>query len=1421
MNYRALFVAAGAAVVGFAAQAVEWSGAQVVTANVDDDVELLDQVEVTVASGSTFAINGKISGSGSIKLVGGGTLQLAVSNDFSGGAYIDTGVLQVLTGGALGTGNITVKGSTKAKSQLQFGELDAAVTGNKTISFPNNIIIENSGNTSHYQLQFGPHGADGNRKTLNLTGDITCNGDLYFYLNNSWSSAGNIAYYLRGDVTANKFYIDRPSIRGHVYGKLTVDDIVAGSSGSYGLTLYNQENRIARSSLGRQYLQCGAANVLGGLAWVPLYVSTTAGYLGLNSYSQVIAYMDSSDFDTATERKYLPEVRASGAATLTLTGGVETATFEGRLGTITTGKDLNNMISLRIAPTAGSFTQYFTGTNHQMNGTITVEQNGAAVFSGAESALTNVTSITVNGGSFTLDTEVADPLSSLTAITLDSTGTINLGARTVWVDTLTIGGATLLYADHATHSEQIAEGTVLRGRNVASGMSYTTVDLSAFGDWEVNVPAKSTNVVTVAQTGSGKITKKGAGYLLFETANDFTGGVQIDAGVVVVGHAGALGSGEIVIAGATKSACQLCIDTTLVQGTQTISNPITLQSDSATSYPALYFVLPATKAAGTPWTVTFTGGITANGNFCIGDNHPYNWQNTKWFVFDCPINAEGHTLEFAYRASLSGDAYLNGPVTAATLTNSGYKNDNAGGFVHLGSSENAIGSHSLNYNRFYMEAENALGDSRLNLAQSYSSANNTMVDMKGHDQHVRSLTSCTNPESDNVYITSSGSGLATLTIDGTVSDGGKTSYIGFKGAMSIVVDAREDDFVQTFCNRGIGDSTMTGELVVKRGTLKLTGTAAFANASAVEVSGGALEISTTAEGCFASAATLSVSNGATFRVTSGVGNLFANEDLSWYLESGATLEFADATTVTVHDLFVDGQYCPDKGSGYTHADFDVIPENLTITVTGKGQLTDADWVGGGADRLATTMENWQVNGATPSGLDLSNGLVTATLKSGAGMTFKDGTWIKGIINDIPLPDEVAEPVTPFEIAPENAGDTLYLTEGFSSDKKMQIVLGGHIAAAEGADPNQKFYYSVKPAAVDGIIRFSPSAYNGSSAALVLNGVTMDIPLEVEQSGNKMTMFSLSNTVNEINAPMQFVWYSSGLGAEENSVIRFHGGVSFPACYNFCGPGEIVIDTEPTTFTDGAVLNYDAHLTLDVSGNRVTGNKKREGMYIQKATLELTCDNAFRNDTQLVIDGPNVKSVIDLHATSQQVGRVNFASAADNTSAQVTGGYPSMIELTAKVRSGAVGTYVMPLYCSTRVTGGVGFHMNDQDGGTNVFTLAGRDFESCGDLMVSAGTMELAADATWLHGTNFTAKGEGVLRFAAKGQVNPSFATIHFEDNGKIYIPEGVTLSFAEGDIGGTVLDRGVYTGADGLLKDRIIGGGTLRIGKRGMMLFVQ
>ena len=172
-----------------------------------------------------------------------------------------------------------------------------------------------------------------------------------------------------------------------------------------------------------------------------------------------------------------------------------------------------------------------------------------------------------------------------------------------------------------------------------------------------------------------------------------------------------------------------------------------------------------------------------------------------------------------------------------------------------------------------------------------------------------------------------------------------------------------------------------------------------------------------------------------------------------------------------------------------------------------------------------------------------------------------------------------------------------------------------------------------------------------------------------------------------------------------------------------------------------------------------------------------------------------------------------------------GDYPAMLEITGHDRPGSLyyqkaGNKKYLDSLTMNVEGGLSIHLCS----TNVdyvFTLSNRVFKSCGDLAVSGGTLALAAGATWLNGTNFTAKGEGVLRFAEVGQVNPDFAAVHFEDSGKIYIPEGVTLSFAEGDIGGNPITNGKYTGSEGALKDRIIGGGTLRIGKRGMLLMVQ
>lgn len=124
-------------------------------------------------------------------------------------------------------------------------------------------------------------------------------------------------------------------------------------------------------------------------------------------------------------------------------------------------------------------------------------------------------------------------------------------------------------------------------------------------------------------------------------------------------------------------------------------------------------------------------------------------------------------------------------------------------------------------------------------------------------------------------------------------------------------------------------------------------------------------------------------------------------------------------------------------------------------------------------------------------------------------------------------------------------------------------------------------------------------------------------------------------------------------------------------------------------------------------------------------------------------------------------------------------------------------------------------------------LTNQAFASCGDLTVTNGVLELAAGASWPNGTNFTARGSGTLKFAAAKQVGRKIARLHFAENGKIYIPEGVTLKVAAADVLESGSDEptpvalGTYDGTSGLLRDRIEGGGQVMVGPSGVVLIVR
>ena len=1361
-----------AAVCAFGAEAAEWSGPITLTEDVTDAVTLDGEVEVTVASDSTVTVSGAISDKagtrGKIKLVGGGTLVLATANTFSGGAYVDTGVLQVTCAGALGDGAITVKGGTSAASQLQFNF--SAIHSKGTITYANDITVENGGDEKHYQLQFGPHYDDSahksDRQTLKLTGDITCAGDLYMTLNNSWGTAGEPDLRLKNVTVDGLFYLAYPGIHVFIDGKFVAKDFKCNNSGKYPAYLSSSENRLDRISYNNCGIECKGANVLGGAMMTYSYQLALSTKLAMGGFSQTVAAL-STDTTFSKHKTYLPQVTSTAPATLTLTGGVSQATFEGSIG---------NNVSLTVDAQEGtSFEQVLTGNLETMDGLITV-----------------------NRGKLTISDAATIPTDGLLAFALNGKGMIDLGGRTYIAKAITINGVEKTHATltHETHPDNIAEGTVITVEGAGDWTVET--DMTKDGDWDVFVGDGLTCTVAAQQTGSGKIIKTGTGTLVLKAASSFTGGLQLDAGTVTVAKAGALGGGDVTIAGSTANDCQLRFDTVQIGEASTVANKIMLTGDSDAAHQAIFFDFP-TVAQTDIWTVTFTGGITAAGDLYFGDNHGgktsettgVDWSGKNWVTFDCAIDAAGQTIGIAPVEYTPGcTVNFNGKVTAETFSFKGYTASKTGGAGNVWlNATNEIGTLSCAYNFVYATADDALGDATINIVDKYSSARTIFYLGNGTTQHVKSLKTLTSTSLKDMNITPSSSGNATLVIDGTSADSA-TAYFSLQGGLSLVVDAQDDAFTQTLMSRS---HTMTGSIAVKRGQLVIDGAAEFTGAP-----------------------TLAVSNGAAFKVEVAAAGILVNQ-LSLAIETGAVLDLPSGA-FSVRTLTVDGKNY--RNGTYTKDQIPALPEGVTLTVTAGSAITAAEWTGAaGADDTSTaTLLNWTVDGRVPTAddLPLDEGSLVATITGGTGMTYGDGDFLSCLTNAIAVTDEMK----PFVIAPATSDACLRIRNGFVSDQKAQVVLSGHIAPsadATGGTALEYFAYNTTGDLPSGTLR--PTKVAGKSIPLVLDGVTLDLPLSVKVADNANTMFARANTTNDLNGFVGAYNYSAYFSADAGAVIRFNGGLSAANAYHFKGPGKYQINAAPVTLKSGAIIEDSGKMVLDATGISVTGNGSREGFVLNSGSLEFRRSNCLVETVQLSYTGSGAFA-IEFNQTTQRVGRANFDAVSKKTGATLNGAYPAMLEITGATRTGADATQLKDPYCSAQVTGGLGFHMMWPD---QTLVLTNRAFASCGNLEASAGTLELAAGATWRNGTNFVARGTGTLRFGGNRQTGKD-AVLRIEGSGRVEIADGMRLKVAECWVGDTKVVPGVYAAADLEDGDPLYGrlsGGTLCVGPLGTKILVK
>ena len=1429
-----------------------------------------EPINVTLAEGEENAYSGVLSGTGGVTLSSpsattmGGAVHLSGDNTFSGGVTVNGGTVYAEHANALGTGPITLNA---AKANSVAGLVLAA--DNATISNP----ITFNGNFDAYttpDLRFA-----GNNITYN--GSITLSTKAYIEVVGSGTADNPTeATFDAPDLpdaskTINLKIGEKKAGTAKLHWKTRLGEssgngytLSTSTTSAYGqLLIYSQNNEIATFNMGYASVVCMTNNVFGNqndraccLASGQPVKTDQYGYFDLNGYDQCASYLGldkSLDTTNFVPSRVGPEITSkSGPATLRI--------YRNAVNTNVTSFVLAGQLSILLDSKSADMKakQYFANRTHSTSGDLIVSNGTLGVT--MATTFTNLKRIVVGrkkstaygifdsqttcdhafpkleelivDGVFTHTGSGTDifPTDGTMSLTITENGVFSMPAGTVLnvkeatlgTTTYTTPGTVLTSVDSALIPENV---TI---KVLALPYEVTTDDMTAQGDWTVTVDSGKTNVVMAAQTGSGKIIKKGDGCLILKVASTFTGGVQIDEGMVVVAKEGALGSGAISVACSTKKTSQLRFDLVEIGAPSTFANDIAFTGNSASKYEALYFVYPTAHTAqpaspDEPWTITFKGDIASTGNLYIRDNRGGNTTGSDdvndyvcryhdWVVFDGPVSAPGKNIAFTSQQAPCGDVVFNGKVTAAKFYLNGYNPYNVSGSVYFNAA-NDLATNDVSYVWTFLGVEDALGDPLYSASSLASASTSTRVYFEGHDQHFKAISSHTGGTpgkyeygfyTDKANPTTT---EATLTIDGDAADGGQTARLGFYGKMTLVLDAKSDDFVQTFNGTTNG---LSGAIIVKKGTLKFISGCAFKNLPKLDIQGGAFVLEDAVPNAFVSLTNLTVRNGATFSVDhASVFKL----SLALTLEKGANLTIPSGATINVSNLIYDGAGFM-KGT-YTNAQIEELPEGVTLNVT-KDTIFDAEWTGAGEDNLTTTLENWLIDGKVPTKINTKSGSLNVTLTGGDGIQYADGDTFHKIVNTIPVTNLEGVVASTFVIEPATEGATLTLVEGLDSTKMTQIKLCGHIQGPDGdVTKGEIFYYCA--ACTKDMPFIQPVNKYGSVAPLVLDNVTIDMPLRVQVHGNASGLMADGGGTSVVNGSMRFTDYRAYASVEKDTELVFNGKVSTDNCYSYCGPGRTVFTENDLKFTAGVESIKSGYLVLAGTNHVVTGNKSREGATISSGTFELLKSGTFVDDVQLVIAAE--KSILEINGTQQVLGRLN--SVATKNTSYLHGDYPAMIELTCKVRSGATETEVVLPYCSARVTGGLGFHLNDQDGGTNVFTLAGRDFESCGDLVVSAGTMELANDATWLNGTNFTAKGTGVLKFGKQGQVNAGFATIHLADDGKLFIPDGVTVVVPTAKLDNAALDRGVYTGADGVLKDRILGGGALKVGKRGMAVLIQ
>jgi autotransporter-associated beta strand protein len=466
--------------------------------------EYLSSGSVSVANGAalvfkpgdTLNYGGTISGSGSVTMAGTGTVNLSGNNTFTGTARIQSGVLQVGSNSALGSGGVTVNGGTLDLAGITIPTSISKFSGAGGVITNSNVtsavlqVSQTSATTfsGAFKDGAGQVGLNLQGGTLTLLGNNTYSGVTYV----NFSSA----------LIAGAPNVLSASTSVSMFGSLL--DVTAGS-----------QNVGSLSFDGGSTLNLGIGKVLTSLGSV--YFNGTLNITGATSaLTELIAYPNAS-YNSFSNGAF---------STVDLNGSALPSGFSLVYN--------NNQLDLVEASSSGAATW-----NVATSGSWTVGTNWST-----GNSPSGIGAIAVLGSATT----------SPTTISLDSPQTIGLltFANSAASYTLTAGSAGSLTLDNSggTIGGQII---VLSGTHsiaapliISSSAAYVSITSGGSLDISGNIgQANGSHSLSLSSSDA-------SGVLSLDGSNSFSGGVYVNSGTLILNGANALAAGSTLVIGATS-----------------------------------------------------------------------------------------------------------------------------------------------------------------------------------------------------------------------------------------------------------------------------------------------------------------------------------------------------------------------------------------------------------------------------------------------------------------------------------------------------------------------------------------------------------------------------------------------------------------------------------------------------------------------------------------------------------------------------------------------------------------------------------------------------------------------------------------------------------------------------------------------------